>query len=106
LTGDSEEDFYDAFDSPQANVSVEDMERMQAYGDMGDPFLHYQSHDNMGWSQDDAGLLDEGAGEAVFAEDLTDLVRKSDTTFWPIRNDLGCMDKTHCNLISRVKHKG
>jgi hypothetical protein len=19
---------------------------------------------------------------------------------------LGCMDKTHCNLISRVKHKG
>ncbi|XP_076436679.1 uncharacterized protein LOC143276139 isoform X2 [Babylonia areolata] len=88
LPNDSEDDFYDAFDSPPlppvsttgttaVAADMEDKDGLQSYSDMNDSCTLFQSHDALGglaWSQEDSTLLDEGAGEAAFAEDLT-LVR-------------------------------
>ena len=73
LPNDSEDDFYDAFDSPPP-VATHMMDPMQSYSDMNDSCMLFQSHDHLGglsWAQEEGGLLDEGAGEAAFAEDLT-----------------------------------
>ena len=73
LPNDSEDDFYDAFDSPPP-VPTHMMDPMQSYSDMNDSCMLFQSHDHLeglSWSQEESGLLDEGAGEAAFAEDLT-----------------------------------
>ncbi|KAL8623842.1 hypothetical protein ACOMHN_058872 [Nucella lapillus] len=83
LPNDSEDDFYDAFDSPQcAPVTMDPT--MQSYSDMNDSCTLFQSHDalaGLAWSQEDSTLLDEGAGEAAFAEDLT-LVRTQSLESW------------------------
>lgn len=72
----SEDDFYDAFDT-SPSVTMDELDQMQSYNDMNDSCMLYQSRGDLGglsWSQEDSTLLDGGAGEAAFSEDLT-LVR-------------------------------
>ncbi|XP_070211883.1 transforming acidic coiled-coil-containing protein 3-like isoform X2 [Littorina saxatilis] len=69
----SEDDFYDAFDT-SPSVTMDELDQMQSYNDMNDSCMLYQSRGDLGglsWSQEDSTLLDGGAGEAAFSEDLT-----------------------------------
>ena len=55
-------------------MTMDMMDPIQSYSDMNDSCTLFQSPDDLGgltWSQEESTLLDEGAGEAAFAEDLT-----------------------------------